>query len=99
MPYKIFFGQKYYNHTNSLSTIKKASLRQIKFTDEQVYDAINKNLPIIDKVVKKYLEYKAYKKDEGENREKDEEKNQEKYNKGDRERDRNENRKEVKKKR
>lgn len=66
IPYKVFFGRKYCDCANSLTTIKKASPNLIKFIDEQINDAVNKNLPIIDEIMEKYIKHEIYNKDKKE---------------------------------
>lgn len=61
--YKIQFGQKYYNYTNSFIIIKEATSKLIRFIDKQIKNIIDTNLPTINKVIKKYVKYKAYKED------------------------------------
>lgn len=73
--YEIFFGRKYRNRANSPSTVEESGLGPIKFTDEWINDAVDENLPIIDEVMKKYVEHEAYEEDEEEDEEEDGEEN------------------------
>ncbi len=67
--YEVFLGRKYCNGANSLTTVEEAGPEPIRFTDEKINDAVDKNLPIIDEVMKKYVEHEACGEDEGENEE------------------------------
>lgn len=58
-PYEVFFGRKYRDHANSFTTIEVAGPRPIRFTDEWINDVVDKNLAIIDEVMKKYVEHEA----------------------------------------
>ena len=58
-PYKVFFGRKYCNRANSLTTTEEAGPEPIRFKDEWLNNAVHKNLPIIDEVMKKYIEHEA----------------------------------------
>lgn len=49
--YQVFFGRKYYDYTNSLTIVEKTSLDPVRFIDEWINNAVDKNLPIIDKVM------------------------------------------------
>lgn len=91
--YKIFFDQKYHNCINSFSTIEKAGLEPIKFINKWINNAVNKNLFIINEIMKKYFKYKAYEEDKEEDRKENKEENE----KEDEERDEEEDGKEVEK--
>ena len=67
--YEVYFGLKYCNCANSLTTIEEAGFEPIRFTDEWINDSVDKNLSIIDEVMKKYVEHEACEEDEGEDRE------------------------------
>lgn len=77
-PYKVFFGRKYRDRANSLTTVEEAGPGPIRFTDEWINDAIDKNLPLIDEVMEEYVEHEAYNKDEEEDEENSEEEDTEK---------------------
>ena len=87
-PYKLFFGQKYRNRANSLTTVEEAVPEPIKFTDELINDVVDKNLPIIDEVMNKYVKHEACEEDEGKEREEDREEDGEENGEEDREEDR-----------
>ena len=72
-PYEVSFGRKYRDRINSLTTVEEVP-RPIKFTDEWINDAVDKNLPIIDEVMKKYVVHEAYEEDGEEDGKQDEEK-------------------------
>ncbi len=73
MQYKVFFGWKYRNRANSLTTVEETGPEPIRFTDDWINDAVDTNLPIIDEVMKKYVEHEACEEDEGEDKEEDRE--------------------------
>lgn len=51
--YKLFFGQKYCDYINNPITIKETCFKLIKFTNKWINNTLNKDLLIIDKVIKK----------------------------------------------
>lgn len=93
--YKVFFGRKYCNRANSLTNVKKTGPRQIRFTDEWINDVVDENLPIINEVIKKYVDHEAYEEDEKEHGEEGGEKDGEKDGVEDGEEDEEEDEEEV----
>ena len=74
-PYEVFFGRKYCNHASSPTIVGEACSTPIRFTNDWINDAVDKNLPIIDEVMKKYVEHEACEEDGEEDREEDREEN------------------------
>ncbi len=69
--YEVYFGLKYCNCANSLTTVEEAGFEPTRFTDEWINVSVDKNLSIIDEVMKKYVEHEACEEDEGEDGEED----------------------------
>lgn len=56
--YDVIFDKEYYIITISFETVEKASLGSYNFIDEWMNGVVDKNLSIINKIMKEYVEHK-----------------------------------------